>query len=156
MLKRLALPTLCATVMASPVFASEITYRQDIKPLWEQRCASCHGKKSPTLGQFKQDSERYEAENRGPRMASYAELTSFIVWPETGALMRRLDDGRISGKPGNMYQHLGETERERQANLETFKAWVGAKEDWFHNRWNARGDIPAVSKEQISRLNLAY
>lgn len=159
MLKRCILPTLCATFMTgiapSPALASEVSYRKDIKPLWEQQCSSCHGMKSPTLGQFKQDSERYEAANLGPRMASYAELTSFVVWPETGALMRRLDDGRTSGKAGNMYQHLGENEQERQANLASFRAWLGTEEDWFHNRWNARGEIPAVTKEQISRLKLA-
>lgn len=42
----------------------------------------------------------------------------------TGAMMRRLDDGKGAkdGKPGNMYQHLGGTEEERQKNLALFKA----------------------------------
>lgn len=89
-------------------------------------------------------------------MMGYAELTSYVVWPETGALMRRLDDGSNGGNPGNMYEHLGKTERERQANLQIFKNWVGGEEAWFYNRWNARGDVPGVSKEQINRLKLAY
>lgn len=159
MLTRFTLP-LCTTFMlaalATPALASDVTYRKDIKPLWKQQCSSCHGKSSPVLQKFKRNSERYEEADIGPRMASYAELTSFVAWPETGALMRRLDDGRNSGKPGNMYQHLGNNEQERQANLKTFMAWVGGEDAWFHNRWNARGDTPAVSREQINRLQLEY
>lgn len=159
MLKPLALPALCTTLFigtfATQAQASEVTYEKHIKPLWQAQCSSCHGKDSPPLGRFKQDSEHYEAKNLGPRMLGYAELTSFVVWPETGALMRRLDDGRNGGKRGNMYEHLGKNERERQANLEIFRAWVG-EEGWNHNRWNARGDVPAVTKAQIDRLKLAY
>jgi hypothetical protein len=42
--------------------------------------------------------------------------------------MRRLDDGKNTkdGKPGNMYAHLGSSDSERSANLETFKRWVGS------------------------------
>lgn len=160
MIKKIALSTLGTAliggIFATQAVASEVTYRNNIKPLWEKHCSSCHGKNSPALGRFKEDSKRYEARNRGPRMMGYAELTSYIVWPETGALMRRLDDGSNGGNPGNMYEHLGKNERERQANLQIFKNWVGGEEAWFYNRWNARGDVPGVSKEQINRLKLAY
>jgi len=46
---------------------------------------------------------------------------------DTGALMRRLDDGKHTkdGKAGNMYMSLGETDLERAKNLETIKKWVG-------------------------------
>lgn len=49
--------------------------------------------------------------------------------------MRRLDDGKGSGsgKPGNMYQYLGETEEERQINLNVFKSWIG---NWSLKTWD--------------------
>jgi hypothetical protein len=65
-------------------------------------------------------------------MDTYANLVAFVGWPDTGALMRRLDDGRNTkdGKPGNMYERLGADEAERQHNLALFKAWVG-EGGWF-------------------------
>jgi hypothetical protein len=71
--------------------------------------------------------------------------------------MRRLDDGKASpgGKPGNMYRYLGGDEQERQKNLAVFKAWVG-EGGWNLNRWAARGDVPAVTKDQLDKLKLAY
>ena len=160
MLKTVTFSALCATIIGgsfiSQVAATEVTYRDDIKPLWEQHCSNCHGKSAPTLGRFKEDSDRYKALNRGPRMMGYAELTSYVVWPETGALMRRLDDGSVSGNQGNMYEELGDNEAERQANLQLFKDWVGGENAWYFNRWNARGDVPGVTKEQINELKLLY
>jgi hypothetical protein len=37
------------------------------------------------------------------KMDSYRQLVNFVVWPNTGAVMRRLDDGKSAkdGKPGN-------------------------------------------------------
>ena len=37
-------------------------------------------------------------------MDTYADLIFFVGWPDTGALMRRLDDGKTAadGKPGNV------------------------------------------------------
>ena len=137
--------------------ASEVTYREHIAPIFEQQCAACHGVESPTLGAFKENSDYYESQNIGPQMAGYAKLTSFVVWPETGALMRRLDDGSYSGgAPGNMYQYLGATDEERQENFATIKAWIGGDDAWYLNRWNARGDVPAVTKEQIDSLAVKY
>jgi hypothetical protein len=51
----------------------------------------------------------------------------FVNGKDTGALMRRLDDGKNTkdGKPGNMYIKLGETDSERAKNLEIIKKWVG-------------------------------
>jgi hypothetical protein len=51
----------------------------------------------------------------------------FVNGKDTGALMRRLDDGKNTkeGKPGNMYTGLGKTDEERAKNLETVKKWVG-------------------------------
>ena len=72
--------------------------------------------------------------------------------------MRRLDDGtnkNAGGKPGNMYKYLGDTDAERAKNLATLKAWVGDG-GWNLNRWSARGDVPAVTKEQADKLVLKY
>ena len=93
---------------------------------------------------------------KGPRMDSYADLIMLIGWPDTGAVMRRLDDGKnAGGKPGNMYQYLGSTDEERQKNLLTFKAWVGP-EGWILKRWNARGNVPAITKEELDKIRVKY
>jgi hypothetical protein len=82
-------------------------------------------------------------------MDSYTYITSFIVWPDTGAIMRRLDDGQNTkdGKPGNMYRNLGRTEEERQKNLAIFKEWVG---NWTLKRWHE------ISKEELDRIKVKY
>ena len=60
-------------------------------------------------------------------MDTYSNLTTFVNGSDTGALMRRLDDGKNTkdGKPGNMYNRLGGTEGERVANFKVIKDWVG-------------------------------
>jgi hypothetical protein len=70
-------------------------------------------------------------------MNDYANLIAFVGWPDTGALMRRLDDGTNTKdrKPGNMYENLGADEAERQKNLALFKAWVG-EGGWFLGKFN--------------------
>lgn len=120
--------------------------------MWENRCAECHGPESPYVGDFEEDEERYVQDLKGPRMDSYADLVFFIAWPDTGALMRRLDDGAntADGRPGNMCEHLGESEEERQRNLALFKAWVGGDEAWILKR---SGEI---TKEELERFELAY
>ena len=99
--------------------ADDVTYRQDIRPLWEQKCMACHGE-------------------------------AFVGWPDSGALMRRLDDGRHTkdGEPGNMYQHLGADERERQENLALFKAWVGEK-GWVLKRFDE------LTRKELGRMRVA-
>ena len=90
-------------------------------------------------------------------MDTYADLVAFVVWPDTGAIMRRLDDGKSTsdGKPGNMHQNLGATEEERQKNLNLFKEWVG-KDAWKLNRWEARGKVPAITKEDMDNIKVKY
>ena len=60
-------------------------------------------------------------------MDTYANLMILVNGSDTGALMRRLDDGKSKQdrKPGNMYHHLGKTEAERMENLSTIKQWIG-------------------------------
>ena len=104
-----------------------VTYESDIRKLTVKQCRECHGPKSPSLAEFKKDKEGYKKKDLGPRMDTYETLTIFVNGPDTGALMRRLDDGTNTkdGKPGNMNENLGDTPEERAANLTIFKAWVG-------------------------------
>ena len=137
-------------------FAADVTYRKDIRPMWEQKCSVCHGASAPYGGEFDENPKKFEAMLKGPRMDTYADLISFIGWPDTGAIMRRLDDGKnTGGKPGNMYQYLGGAEEERQKNLNLFKEWVG-KDAWKLNRWKAKGDVPAITKEDVDKIKVKY
>jgi hypothetical protein len=136
--------------------AQDATYRKDIKPLFDAKCVGCHGAASPTLQEFLEDPKKFEATMKGPRMDSYADMIMLIGWPDTGAVMRRLDDGKnAGGKPGNMYQFLGTSDEERQKNLQTFKAWVGP-EGWILKRWSARGNVPGITKEELDKIRVKY
>jgi hypothetical protein len=104
-----------------------------------------------------ENQKKFEAQYKGPRMDTYADLIFFVGWPDTGAIMRRLDDGKstASGKPGNMYQYLGETDQERQKNLNLFKEWIGP-DAWKLNRWKARGNVPAITKDDMDKIKAKY
>jgi hypothetical protein len=144
-----------ATVWSVHVAAAEVTYTKDIAPIFKEWCSECHGAESPVLHDFLKDEKKFTKEKTGPRMNSYADLIFYIGWPDTGALMRRLDDGKTAkdGKAGNMYTKLGSDDAERQKNLKIFKAWVG-EGGWNLNRWTPRGEVPAISKEQLDKLLL--
>ena len=92
-----------------------------------------------------------------PHLFPLAPLILLVGWPDTGALMRRLDDGANApeGKAGNMYLYLGGSDEERKARLALVKAWVG-EDAWKLNRWKARGEVPAITKEELERLRLKY
>jgi hypothetical protein len=138
--------------------AKEVTYRTDIAPLWKAQCSACHGPQSPERADFLLDEKGFAAKSQGPRMDTYERFIAFIAWPDTGALMRRLDDGKSKyggGKPGNMYEKLGATEAERAANLKIVKAWVG-EGAWNLNRAGKKGDVPAVTKEQMDKIKVKY
>jgi hypothetical protein len=64
-------------------------------------------------------------------------------------MMRRLDDGQNSkdGKPGNMYQYLGDDEQERQKNLAVFKGWIG---NWSLKRW------AETTKDELNGIKAKY
>ena len=144
--------------MSTGALAQDATYRKDIKPLVETRCAGCHGAGAPTLAEFQLDQKKYAAAMKGPRIDTYADLLALVGWPDTGAIMRRLDDGKsehADGKPGNMHQYLGATEEERQKNLGLFKAWVG-KDAWVLNRFKARGKVSGITKEQLEKIQVKY
>jgi hypothetical protein len=157
MLKTLT-PSLFCLLGAASAGAQEVSYRSTIAPLWQSKCVACHGAQSPERADFLLDEKGYAAKSQGPRMDSYERFIAFIAWPDTGALMRRLDDGssaHAGGKPGNMYLYLGANEAERAANLNRVKAWVGVGA-WNLNRWEKRGDVPAVSKEQLQKISVKY
>ena len=71
-------------------------------------------------------------------------------------MMRRLDDGKnAGGKPGNMHAFLGANDDERARNLDTIKSWLG-EGAWNLNRWETRGSVPGVTKEQPDRIKAKY
>lgn len=128
---------------------SNLTYTENINPIFKEKCSKCHGSKSPEHMEFIKDIKKYTEKKKGPRMDKYSHLTSFIVWPDTGSLMRALDNGENTenGKPGKMYKHLGKSEEERQKNLNVFKKWVG---NWTLKGWSS------IKKDEIGRMNLEY
>lgn len=145
--------------IALPTIAADVTYRADVAPIIKKYCAECHSAPgAPSMAEFKLDEAKYKKAESGPRTDTYEDLVILIAYPSTGAFMRRLDDGTSpysGGKPGNMYKTLGETDAERAANLAVLKAWVG-EGGWNLNRMAARGDVPALTKEQLDKLKLKY
>ena len=148
-MKNLQFLLLSTLAFGTAAQANDVTYRKDIRPLWEKQCMGCHGESSPSLAEYDENKDKYKALSRGPRMDSYAHLVSFVGWPDTGALMRRLDDGKHTqdGKPGNMYVYLGSDEAERQKNLALFKAWVG-EDGWVLKRFKA------LTREELGKMKV--
>ena len=141
-------------IMISLIFPSvswseDVTYRKHIRPLFDAKCIGCHGAESPEYPEFKDNQKKYQEMFKGPRMDTYENLMIFVNGKDTGALMRRLDDGKNTkdGKPGNMYQYLGSTEEERQKNFKLFKGWVG---NWTLKRWRE------ISKEELDAIKVRY
>ena len=146
----LAALSFTATSMTTAALAADdITYRKNIRPLTAQKCMACHGKDSPTLAEFDENKDKFKTLMRGPRMDTYADLVAFVGWPDTGAVMRRLDDGTNTKdkKPGNMYQYLGADDAERKKNLALFKAWVG-EGAWFLGRF------PELDKATLTKMKV--
>lgn len=158
---KLMLAAATATVFALPTVAQDVSYRKDIAPLIKKQCAECHGADSPTYNEFKLTKEiqdKYIKEKTGPRNDTYELLVAMIGYPDTGSFMRRLDDGThplSNGKAGNMYKYLGDNDADRASNLKLVKAWLG-EGAWNLNRYQARGDVPAITKEQLDKLKLKY
>ena len=148
-MKMMVVSIACLMILAGSALAGEINYMTHIKQLFEQKCVGCHGSGSPEYGDFINDKKKYAALFKGPKMDSYAHLVQFTGWPDTGALMRRLDDGANTKdkKPGNMYQYLGADDAERQKNLKLFRDWVG---NWVLKRW------PEMTKEDMNGITVKY
>ena len=61
-------------------------------------------------------------------MEKYEYFMRHVVWPATGSMMRRLDDGKnAGGTPGNMHAFLGSPDAERAKNLQAIKDWLEAR-----------------------------
>ena len=149
-MKKMLIAVAALTVASvTHVHAADVTWQKDIKPLFDKNCLSCHGKESPEHDEFAKDKKGYTENNIGMRMDTFSHLITYIGWPYTGALIRRLDDGTSheNKKPGNMYEHLGSTDAERKANLATFKAWVG---NWNVKRWKD------ITKEELDAIQVKY
>lgn len=141
--------------LAVPAIAQELTWRKDIAPIVSMKCAVCHGSNASEYNDWMLLGDE-KRKTVGPRMDAYPHFMSYVVWPATGAMMRRLDDGKLQGgKPGNMYMFLGSTDTERTANLKTIKNWIGDGA-WNFNRWNARGNVPGITKEQLEKIKAKY
>ncbi len=163
MTKSKLLCVLAGAVLALPAMAADVTYRNDIAPMFKKLCAECHTPEAgaPTMQEFKLNEDKYKKELKvGPRLDTYEHLRVLVDGTSTGALMRRLDDGtnpNAKGKPGNMYKYLGETDAERAANLKLVKAWVvGEGNDWNLNGIGQRGDMPPVTLEQLRQVKAKY
>jgi hypothetical protein len=62
--------------------AQQVTYRKDIRPLWEAKCAACHGANSPYLGDFEENKKKTYAMSKGPRMDTRG--PAFVACPIRG------------------------------------------------------------------------
>jgi hypothetical protein len=146
---------LLAAALPAAAMAQEPTWRNDIGPVIAARCGGCHGAGAPEYSDWSllaEDKRRAV----GPRMDTYPHFMSYVVWPATGAMQRRLDDGKAAGgKPGNMYQYLGGSDEERAKNLKLIKDWLGDGA-WNLNRFKARGDVPGITKEQLDKIKAKY
>ena len=135
--------------------AQDLTWRNDVGPVVAAKCGACHGAKAPEFNDWMLLGEE-KRKAVPPRMDTYPAFMGYVVWPATGAMMRRLDDGAAAGgKAGNMYRYLGASDEERAKNLATIKAWLGDGA-WFLNRFGARGDVPGVTKEQLEKVKAKY
>jgi hypothetical protein len=146
---------LLAAVVAVPAFADDTTWRKDVGPLIAAKCGGCHGASAPEYNDWMLlgDEKRSTVPSR---MDTYPHFMSYVVWPATGAMMRRLDDGKASGgKPGNMYRFLGASDDERVKNFRLIKNWLG-EGAWNLNRFKARKDVPGVTKEQLEKIEAKY
>jgi hypothetical protein len=125
-----------------------VTYEREIKKIISEQCLSCHGNDAPTMEEFKKDEDRFKKAMKGPKADTYEKLMVMVNGSDTGALMRRLDDGKnaANGKPGNMYGYLGQTDMEKAKNLETIKKWIGG---WTLKR---RKDITEDELKAIKAL----
>jgi hypothetical protein len=54
-----------------------------------------------------------------------------------------------------MYQYLGAADEERKQNYKLVMAWVG-EDAWTHKRWDKKGDMPGISKDELSKIKVKY
>jgi hypothetical protein len=135
--------------------AQDLTWRNDVAPIVKEGCAMCHGASAPEYGEWMLLPEAAR-KKQGPRLDTYTTFMNYVVWPATGAVMRRLDDGTSAGgKAGNMYMFVGKSDADRAKNLKTIKAWLG-EGAWNLNRFGARENVPGITKEQLEKVRAKY
>ena len=78
--------------IAASASAQDVTWRKDVQPIIAAKCAGCHGPNQPGFADW--NVQRVKDKNLAPQLVTYAYLMNHVVWPETGAVMRRLDDGK--------------------------------------------------------------
>jgi hypothetical protein len=156
-MRTLGLAILGLFIFTATVNAQELTWRKDVQSIVQAHCGACHGSTAPPYEEWNLDRDKWTKQNTGPRMDTYPHFMRHVVWPATGSVMRRLDDGKAApdGKPGNMFQYLGAADEERAKNLQTIKAWLG-QGAWNLNRWEARGKVPGITKEQLDKIKAKY
>ena len=134
--------------LAGPAAAQSVTYENSVKKIFAERCANCHStaKGAPTMAEFEKDKAEYTKRFKGPKMDDYESVMVMVNGTDAGALMRRLDDGKNTkdGKPGNMYNYLGNNPKERTERLEKVKQWVGS---WSLKRRNelSQAELAAIT-----------
>ena len=130
MRKTLLLLATAAVVAAlsAPAAAQPVTYENSVKKIFAERCGNCHINGAPSLAEFDKDKEGWTKKMKGPKLDTYENVMILVKGSDAGALMRRLDDGKNTkdGKPGNMYNFLGNNGTERAARLDTMRKWVGS------------------------------
>ena len=156
-MRTLVLAISVLVVIATTADAQDLTWRKDIHPIVQANCSACHGSNAPVYEDWNLDRDKWTKQSIGPRMDTYPDFMRHVVWPATGAVMRRLDDGKAAadGKPGNMFNFLGSTDAERTKNLQTIKAWLGDGA-WNLNRWSTRGNVSGITKEQLDKIKANY
>jgi mono/diheme cytochrome c family protein len=118
-----------AAAAAALAFAAgaqaDVTYENSVKKVIGERCLGCHGKGAPSMEEFKKDQAAFKKKMKGPSLATYKDTMVMVNGSDTGAIMRRLDDGTGGGKKGNMYNYLGKNDADRAKNHAVFKEWIG-------------------------------
>ena len=56
---------------------------------------------------------------------------------------------------GAQSPYLGASEEERQRNLKVFKTWIG-KGGWILKRWEKRGAVAGISREELEKIQVKY
>ena len=129
------------TWLSGAAAADSVTYDNTIKKLFAERCANCHSsaKGAPSMEEFNKDKAAYAKKFKGPKLDDYDSVMIMVNGTDAGALMRRLDDGKNTkeGKPGNMYNYLGNNAEERANRFAKVKQWVGS---WTLKRRNELSD----------------
>ena len=122
-------------------------YQTHIKQLFDVKCLRCHGSTAPEYEQFNVEKDKWVKQGLGMKMDSYRQLANFVVWPNTGAVMRRLDDGKNMTR-WKTRQHVSVLRRYREVEGEKSFTVQAVDKNWA---WTKR--LPELTKEEILELD---